>query len=90
MDWMVWTLPTALFFSTIALILISMTVWEVVQPSTFRRGLLPLKTTRGDRLFIGLLTSAWFHLGWLGLTDQPVWYMTIFCVFWLVALMRWG
>lgn len=90
MEWMVWTLPTTLFFAAIAAILAGMTIWEVVQPSTYRRGLLPLRTTRGDRLFIGLLTSAWFHLGWLGTTDQPVWYMTIACVGWLVALMRWG
>ena len=38
-----------------------------------RRGFLPMTTTRGDRLFIGLLGAAWIHLGWLGLSDLPLW-----------------
>lgn len=90
MDWMVWTVPTALFFATIAGILVAMTVWEVVSPTSFRRGFLPLATTRGDRLFIGLLSSAWFHLAWLGLTDMHPGYMTVACVVWLGVLLRWG
>ena len=34
-------------------------------PTIERRGFLPMATTRGDRLFIGLLGAAWIHLGWL-------------------------
>lgn len=90
MDWMVWTLPTTLFFLGIALILAGMTVWQVLSPTTDRRGFLPLSTTRGDRLFIGLLTSGYFHLGWVGLTDFHPGWMTTACVVWLIALMRWG
>ncbi|MEE8297476.1 MAG: DUF2160 family membrane protein, partial [Hyphomicrobium sp.] len=36
-----------------------------------RRGWLPMATTRGDRLFVGLLASAFFHLAWLGLRRHP-------------------
>jgi hypothetical protein len=32
-----------------------MTVWEIKSPTTLRKGFLPIATTRGDRLFIGLL-----------------------------------
>ena len=53
-EWMAWTLPTALFFIGIAIILAAMTLWQVASPSIERRGLLPMATTRGDRLFIGL------------------------------------
>ncbi|NQD96974.1 hypothetical protein HP532_30390, partial [Pseudomonas sp. CrR25] len=53
MEWMAWTLPTALFFGFIALLLIGMTVWEIRSPCAERRGFLPISTTRGDRLFIG-------------------------------------
>ena len=42
-----------------------MTAWELAQPTVERRGFLPMATTRGDRLFIGLLGAAWIHLGWL-------------------------
>ncbi len=73
LEWMAWTLPTAIFFSTIVVILIGMTVWQLVQPTMERRGVLPIRTTRGDRLFIALLTAAYIHLGFIGLTDLSLW-----------------
>ena len=73
LEWMAWTLPTAIFFSTIVVILIGMTVWQLVQPTVERRGILPIRTTRGDRLFIALLTAAYIHLGFIGLTDLSLW-----------------
>jgi predicted small integral membrane protein len=90
MEWMAWTLPTALFFTAIVVMLISMTVWQVVSPTIERRGFLPIATTRGDRLFIGLLTSAYIHLAWLGLTDYSLWWASGIALLWMIALMRWG
>jgi predicted small integral membrane protein len=87
---MAWTVPTAIFFGTIALMLMGMTVWQVLSPSVARRGVLPLATTRGDRLFIGLLGSAFIHLGWLAVTDQPLWWASGIAVVFLLATMRWG
>ena len=69
MEWMSWTGPTAAFFSVIALTLAGMTTWELRSPSIPRRGFLPIATTRGDRLFIGLLGSAYLHLLVIGVTD---------------------
>ena len=54
-DWMAWTLPVAVFFTCIVLMLAGMTVWELKSPTVLRNGFLPIATTRGDRLFIGLL-----------------------------------
>ncbi len=68
--WMVWTTPVAVFFTCIVLMLIGMTVWEIKQPTTLRKGLLPLATTRGDRLFIGLLTAAYINLAFVGLAKN--------------------
>ncbi len=67
-----------------------MTVWELRAPSVPRRGLLPIATTRGDRLFIGLLGSAYWHLMVIGLTDWSIWTATALSVAWLLAVMRWG
>ena len=67
-DWMVWTTPVAVFFSGIALLLVGMTVWEIKSPTTLRKGLLPIATTRGDRLFIGLLLAAYINLAFVGTT----------------------
>lgn len=88
--WMAWTVPTALFFGTIAVMLAGMTVWQLISPSVERRGLLPMATTRGDRLFIGLLGSAFIHLGWLAATGAPLWWATAIAALFILALMRWG
>jgi len=69
-DWMVWTVPTAVFFICIALMLVGMTVWEIRSPTTLRKGFLPMATTRGDRLFIGLLLAAYINLAFLGLGES--------------------
>lgn len=70
LEWMVWTTPVAVFFSCIALMLVGMTVWEVKSPTTLRRGWLPMETTRGDRLFIGLLIAAYINLIFIGLAGK--------------------
>jgi predicted small integral membrane protein len=90
MDWMAWTLPTALFFGAIATILAGMTVWELRSPCIERKGFLPISTTRGDRLFIGLLGSAYLHLLVVGTTDWSIWVASVLSLFWLFAVMRWG
>jgi len=90
MAWMVWTLPTAIFFSTIGALLASMTVWQILSPTVERKGFLPIATTRGDRFFIGLLTSAYIHLGVIGFTDIDIWFALAGCILWMGALLRWG
>src|SRR6266581_3962223 len=69
-DWMAWTLPVAVFFICIALMLLGMTVWELKSPTVERKGFLPLTTTRGDRLFIGLLSAAYTNLAFIGLAGK--------------------
>ena len=51
------------------MILIGMTIWEVKSPSVMRKGFLPIATTRGDRLFIGLLSAAFLNLAFVGLGE---------------------
>lgn len=72
LDWMVWTLPVAVFFGCVVLMLVGMTVWELKAPTTTRKGFLPIATTRGDRLFIGLLAAAYVNLAFVGLGGQFV------------------
>jgi predicted small integral membrane protein len=90
LQWMDWTVPTAIFFVVIALMLVSMTVWQVVAPSPERRGFLPIPTTPGDRLFVGLLVSAYIQLAWIGLTDATLWISLAIALVWLFIVMRWG
>ncbi len=69
-SWMAWTLPVAVFFSCIVLMLVGMTLWELRSPTVMRKGWLPMATTRGDRLFIGLLLAAYVNLAWVGLGER--------------------
>ncbi len=71
-SWMAWTLPVAVFFSCIVLMLVGMTLWELRSPTVMRKGWLPMATTRGDRLFIGLLLAAYVNLAWVGLGERLV------------------
>ena len=71
-EWMAWTLPVAVFFTCIVLMLAGMTVWELRSPTVLRKGFLPMATTRGDRLFIGLLTAALINLAFVGLSERMV------------------
>ena len=88
--WMAWTPEVAIFFICIGLMLAGMTVWQIRSPSIARKGFLPMPTTRGDRLFIGLLTAAYVNLAWAGFTEmlQAIGAAISFVI--LLVVMRWG
>ncbi|MFT5644435.1 MAG: putative small integral membrane protein [Janthinobacterium sp.] len=88
--WMAWTTPVAIFFICILLMLVGMTIWELRSPTVERKGFLPMRTTRGDRLFIGLLASAYVNLAWVGLTDINQWAGTTIGFIVLLIVMRKG
>ncbi|MDO7640837.1 MAG: DUF2160 domain-containing protein [Reinekea forsetii] len=90
MNWMAWTPVTAGFFITIASILLCMTIWELKKPCVERKGFLPISTTRGDRLFIGLISSAYIHLFYVGLLEATLIIPLLFCIAWVGSLIRWG
>ncbi|MGH1454060.1 MAG: DUF2160 domain-containing protein [Paracoccaceae bacterium] len=90
MEWMAWTWPTAVFFVVIASLLITFTVLAIKFPETPRMGVLRIETTRGDRLFITLLGSAFINLAWLGLTGLPQPWALVVCLFYAAAVFRWA
>ena len=100
-EWMAWTTPVAVFFICIALMLAGMTVWEIKSPTTMRKGFLPIETTRGDRLFIGLLSAAYVNLAFVGISgklavwmsldaDPSIWISFVFSMAVLALIMRKG
>jgi predicted small integral membrane protein len=100
-EWMAWTLPVAIFFVCIVAMLAGMTVWELKSPTVLRKGFLPIATTRGDRLFIGLLFAAYLNLLflafgekmvlWLSLEQEPsVWISFVVSLLLLGLIMRKG
>lgn len=100
-EWMAWTLPVAVFFCSIVLMLIGMTLWELKSPTVERKGFLPITTTRGDRLFIGLLSAAYVNLlfvalsekmvTWFSLSEEPsVWISFVVSMALLALILRKG
>jgi predicted small integral membrane protein len=90
LSWMAWTWETGAFFVCIAGMLVAMTIWELRSPGGApRRGILAIDTTRGDRLFISLLGSAFINLGWLSLFGPPLWGALAISLFFALAVFRW-
>jgi predicted small integral membrane protein len=87
--WMAWTFPTALFFWCIGSLLVLFIILAIRFPETPRRGILRIETTRGDRLFISLLGSAFIHLGVVGLAPDQVWAAPIISLVYAAAVFRW-
>ena len=87
--WMAWTFPVALFFFVIACLLILMTLLAIRFPETPRRGVLRIETTRGDRLFITLLGSAFINLAWLFFFGAPLTWPLILSLLYAAAVFRW-
>jgi predicted small integral membrane protein len=100
-EWMAWTTPVAVFFVCIVLMLAGMTMWEIKSPTMLRKGWLPIATTRGDRLFIGLLSAAYLNLAfvavsermieWFSLEQEPsIWFSFVASMALLALVMRRG
>jgi predicted small integral membrane protein len=86
--WMAWTWPTAAFFAGIAGLLAVFTWLGIRYPETPRTGILRFPTTRGDRLFISLLGSAFIHLAWLAVAGPPLWGAMALSLAWAVSVFR--
>ena len=89
-SWMAWTWPTAFFFLFIFGCIAGMGVWEYYVPGgSPRHGIFGLDTTRGDRLFITLLGSAYIFLAWLGIFGVPLWGGLMLALIWGFVVFRW-
>ena len=79
-----------IFFWCIASLLMIMTLLAIRFPETPRVGVLRIETTRGDRLFITLLGSAFIHLGWLFFAGPDlIWGAMILSLAYAAAVFRW-
>jgi predicted small integral membrane protein len=87
---MAWTPATLAFFFFIFGAIALMGVLEAWRPGGApRRGVLGIETTRGDRLFIGLLGSAYIFLAWIGLAGLTLWWPLAIACAWIAFVFRW-
>jgi predicted small integral membrane protein len=87
--WMAWNRSTIGFFIFIILSIAAMGIWERADPGGGPRyGIFAIDTTRGDRLFISLLGSAFIFIIWLYLFGSPIWWPLIIAMVWAVFVFR--
>ncbi len=92
LSWMAGRWPTARCSSMhdpVAVCCCGMAVWEYASPGGNPRvGILRFETTRGDRLFVSLLGSAFIHLAWLGLVGPNLWWALALSVVYAIGVFR--
>jgi predicted small integral membrane protein len=66
------------------------TVLDLRTPSRRRRGAFGVATTRGDRLFLGLLGAAFVLAAWLATVDGSAVPGAMLAAAWLATTLRWG
>lgn len=58
LSWMYWTLPIAIVFIGVFLMIAGMTIWGHFSPPHRRKGFLRIVTDRSERLYIAIITFA--------------------------------
>ena len=91
LGWMYWTAPSAIAFGGLFLMIIGLGIRDHFSPSYARKGFLPMATTRGDRLFIGVLIIIAIHVCWiLFFKDARLYPATGIAALSFACVGRWG
>jgi predicted small integral membrane protein len=86
--WMAWTWQTGVFFGLIALMLVVMSLLAIYKPERPRKGILGFATTRGDRLFVSLLGTAYIFILWMRFGGEVLWYPLAAAILFGIAMFR--
>jgi predicted small integral membrane protein len=86
--WMAWTWQTALFFAVVLVVLVIMTVLAIKFPEKPKTGLFRFATTRGDRLFMSLLGSAFIYILWFRFGTEAIWPPAVIAVIFTGLMFR--
>jgi predicted small integral membrane protein len=65
MEWMHWTVQSAIGFAALFVTLCVLAYMDKVAPSYGRKGFLPIVTTRGDRVFMAIVSMVLIFFLWL-------------------------
>ena len=90
LDWMVWTSGTVIFAIAVFGGLLAITGLAIAFPSAPRKGFLPIRTARGDRIYISLLATGLVMVMWIILTDRPLMIGLAVAIVVAIPIVRWG
>lgn len=90
-SWMHWTLPSAIGFGAMGVLILGLAIWDMRSPGLARKGFLPMQTTRGDRVFISILCMIIIFLLWLRYIPKVSLYIAcVVSAVLIFILMKWG
>lgn len=90
-NWMLWSWQSAVFFGIIFTAVIILGFMGVKNPDYGRKGFFPIETSRGDRLFIGVITDLSFLVLWVGFVGSKLLIIPLLImVVWFSIQMKWG
>ncbi len=90
-SWMYWTYQSAIGFGLLFGMLAVITFVDTKKPSFETKGFLPMPTTRGDRVFISVVSFFFLVLLWLRyVPDLTGWVVVIVGIVNAVIVMKWG
>jgi predicted small integral membrane protein len=76
LDWMHWTWQSGIAFLLLAGLLVGLAILDQFHPGYSRKGFLPMATTRGDRVFLSIVTLVALLLLQLKfLPDESSWWV---------------
>jgi predicted small integral membrane protein len=88
--WMHWTWMSVLGFALLAALLGSLALLDQHYPGYGRKGLLPIETTRGDRVFMSIAGFITLVFAWLKYFPEagPLWVFAVTAVLAFI-IMKW-
>jgi predicted small integral membrane protein len=89
--WMQWSTHSIIFFIALFGTIIGMGIWDGFQPAVSRKGFFPMWTTRGDRLFLGIISTIGICLMWIALfADALMLIPLLLSAIWFFIVAKWG
>ena len=91
LGWMHWTVPSAVGVLGLITVIVGLNIVDIYKPGYARKGFLPIPTTRGDRVFISVLSTVIVWFLWLKFVPGESVALSLCIVVPLVfVIMRWG
>lgn len=87
---MVWTLPVAIVFIGVLVLIIGMTIWGHYSPPKIHKGFLGITTDRGDRVYISYISFAFFMICWIAFVEGALYVGVGLGIALAAVILKWG
>jgi predicted small integral membrane protein len=90
LEWMAWTPQTAVFVALVFGVLAGLAAFTAWHPPVPRKGFLPMTTSGGDRVYVGLLGTGAILIALIALTTLPLAIGLALGAVWMAVVVVWG